>query len=375
MHQPEQPGQGGTGRPYVVLAVDDRPTNLELLEQMLSLEGYRVVPAENGIAALEVAAAVEPDIILLDVDMPDLDGIETCKRLKSDPRFRDVPVVFLSGLAETLNKTRAFAAGGVDYITKPFEIAELYARVATHVRIKELQRRLERSNEKLSELVQEQVREISDSQMAALVALASLTETRDDITGNHIRRVQEYCRSLAARLSSEPDFSELIDEVYVETIYQASILHDIGKVAIPDEILLKPGPLDPSEFEAMKVHTMMGARALERARFRYPNNGFINMGIEIARSHHERWDGSGYPDGLAGEAIPVAARIVAVADVYDALRSHRSYKAALGHQESCRILIEGDSRTRPEHFDPRLLRAFEDISSRFEEIKCLFDDE
>ncbi|MGH9425029.1 MAG: HD domain-containing phosphohydrolase, partial [Terriglobia bacterium] len=290
-------------------------------------------------------------------------------------RLKKIPVIFLSSLSETVDKVKAFAVGAVDYITKPFQPQEVQARVATHLKLYYLQGELERHNQHLQELVQEQVKEIVDSHMATIFALAKLAESRDDDTGNHIRRVQAYCKVLALRLGRQALLDLNIDDAYVADLFHTAPLHDIGKVGIPDAILLKPDRLTPEELAVMKTHTLIGASTLEEVLRGYPDNMFVKMGLKIARSHHERWNGSGYPDGLTGEAIPLAARILALADQYDALRNARPYKPPFAHKKACDIIIEGDGRTMPEHFDPRALQAFIDSREQFESIFKNFRDE
>jgi putative two-component system response regulator len=303
-----------------------------------------------------------------------MNGFEVCRRLKAEARLKEIPVLFISALDETNDKVEAFTAGGQDYVTKPFQVEELYARVKTHLRLRKMQLELEKHNLHLRELVEEQVREISDSQLATILALSKLSECRDEETGHHIERTQSFCEILAACLRRNSRDAPVIDDAFVVQIRRAAPLHDVGKVGIPDAILLKPGPLNHDEFEIMKTHTLIGAQALKAVADRYPKNNFLNMGVCIARSHHERWDGSGYPDGLAGEAIPLAARIMAMADIYDALRSKRPYKEPFSHEQTCRIILEGDGRTKPEHFDPQILAAFKTVESEFNRIRTKLTD-
>ena len=347
--------------PKTILIVDDTPENLRVLLELLKQQGYKVRAAPNGKLALQAAASEPPDLILLDVMMPEMDGYEVCRRLKQDDKLREIPVVFLSALGETVDKVRAFDAGGVDYVTKPFEFAEVRARVELHLRLRRLQVQLEAHNRELQDRVEEQVREISDSQMATIVALARLAESRDKGTGKHIERVQIYCRLLASHLREHATGPDRVSEAFIENIFRASPLHDIGKVAIRDSILLKPGPLTPAEFDEMKAHTTLGAQTLEEVQKAYPKNGFVRIGIEIARSHHERWDGTGYPLGLAGTDIPLSARIMAVADSYDAARSRRFYKPALPHAECCAAIY----RRSGSYLDPALVEAFRAVEDRF----------
>ncbi len=268
--------------------------------------------------------------------------------------LRDVPVIFISARNEIMSKVKAFGMGCVDYITRPFESEEVRTRVKTHLRLRNMQIELKNQNHHLERLVEQKVHEISDSWIATVMALAKLAESRDDDTGNHLERVQVLCRMLAENLAQLPFYYGTIDRDYIYNIYHTSPLHDIGKVGIPDSILLKPGKLDEQEFDVMKEHTVIGAQTLEAVRQRYQGNVFIDMGIAIARFHHERWDGSGYPDGLAGDKIPLCARIMAVADVYDALRSRRCYKEAMPHENAVEI-IRGLKGT---HFAPDVVDTF-----------------
>lgn len=347
-----------------ILVVDDTIANLQLLGGMLKEHGYRVRPVPSGPLALQAAHRDPPDLILLDITMPEMNGYEVCARLKADPQLSGIPVVFISALGETMDKVKAFAIGGVDYVTKPFQCDEVRARVATHLSVRRLQRELEAHNRDLNERVQEQVREISESQMATIHALAKLAESRDDATGRHIERVQEFCRLLAESLSRMSRYRNVIGPEFIANVHHAGPLHDIGKVAIPDRILLCPGKLSADDLAVMRSHAVRGAQTLEGIREKYPRNGFINLGISMARSHHERWDGRGYPDGLVAEQIPLAARIMAVADVYDALRAKRCYKPALNHEESCAVILQGAGT----QFAPDVVEAFREQQPAFREV-------
>lgn len=347
----------------MIMIVDDRPTNLELLETILLHDGHEVNSFPLGRLALAAAIQNPPDLILLDVNMPEMDGYEVCSHLKANPQLSDIPVIFLTALSSAEDKLRCFRAGGVDFVAKPFQIEEVLARVNSHLRLRRLQRAMEDDNSRLQELVQVQVNKIARGQMATIFAIARLAETRDLETGRHLERIQTLCRLLATKLSEHPKYRKTISRVWIDNIFHASPLHDIGKVAIPDSILLKPGPLSPEEFAIMKTHAVLGAGTLRAVHEKYPDNDFIEMGIQIAERHHEHWDGSGYPDGLAGEAIPISARILAVADCYDALRSVRGYKPAMPHNET-RAIILGESG---KHLDPIVVEAFDEISDTFQD--------
>lgn len=334
-----------------IVIVDDAPENLKVLTGMLQGQGYEVRPVTSGESAIRAIRNKPPELILLDINMPDMNGYEVCETIKSDPLLRDIPIIFISALTETMDKVRAFSVGGVDYITKPFQMEEVNARVKTHLKLQLLLTNLEA-------VVSSQISEITESQTATILAMARLAQSRDDNTGTHLERVQGYCRLLAQGLRNMPRYLPIIDERFINLIYEASALHDIGKVGIPDHILLKPGKLAQEEFEIMKGHTVIGASTLEAVLFSYPQNEFVEMGIQVARWHHEKWDGTGYPDGLFGEAIPIPARIMALADVYDALKSERCYKRAFDHEECCRIIIEESGKL----FDPEIVAVFNTVS-------------
>jgi putative two-component system response regulator len=347
-----------------IMVVDDAPANLQLLSSMLEEQGYTLRPVPSGKLALQAAKLQPPDLILLDIHMPEMNGYEVCERLKADEDLKGIPVIFVSALYDPADKATAFRVGGVDYITKPYQFEEVKARIETHLRLHHLQLKLESQNQDLQERVQAQINELAASQMATIFALARLAEYRDDDTGRHLERVQTFSRLLATRLGYIPKYTQKIDAAYIDNIYYASPLHDIGKIAIPDSILLKPDRLSYEEFEMMKMHTVLGAQNLEAVRQKYPQNAFINIGIEIARSHHERWDGMGYPDGLAEEKIPLSARIVMVADTYDALRSKRSYKVAYSHQKSVDAILSASCS----QFDPDVVDAFDALEEEFGEV-------
>ena len=347
-----------------VMVVDDNPANLKLMEEMLRPGGYEVSSFPRGRLALQAAAEAPPDLILLDINMPEMNGYEVCGLLKASSVLSDVPVIFLSALNALEDRLRGFRSGAVDYISKPFQMEEVHARVETHVKLRRLQRKMLDDNEKLQELVQAQVKKITDAQMETIFAIARLAESRDDKTGRHLERIQAYCGLLAAGLGESRRHRDVATKTWVRNIYLASPLHDIGKFAIPDHILLKPGPLTPEEFGVMKTHAALGAQTLREVHDKYPDNEFIGMGIDIARWHHERWDGAGYPDGLAGEAIPLCARVVALADSYDALRSERCYRPAVSHDEACDVIL----RESGKHFDPAVVEAFRELADMHRDV-------
>ncbi len=340
-----------------ILVVDDTPANLQLMTQMLTQQGYRVRLAPSGPLALQSINSNPPDLILLDINMPEMSGYEVCRHIKTHEQWRSIPIIFISALGEVTEKIKAFRAGGLDYITKPFQFEEVEARVATHLSLSQYQNRLEK-------MVNEKIQEIYESHMATIHAMAKLCESRDDDTGCHLERVRHTCKLIAEELERNSLYRETIDKKFIQNIYYASVLHDIGKICIPDNILLKTGKLTPEEFEIMKEHAAIGVKTLESVFNAYPHNDFVKMGIIIARSHHEKWDGSGYPQGLAGEDIPLAARIVALADVYDALRSNRCYKEAFSSYMSREIIFDNKGY----HFDPVIVTAFINIEPKIVEI-------
>ncbi len=342
-----------------VMVVDDVPEILSLLTSMLSRSGYQVVACGSGAEALAVAEANPPEVILLDILMPGMDGFQVCDQLQHNPKLKDIPVIFTTGLDDTENKIKAFSLGGVDYITKPFHFEELEARVWTQIRLHMLKRSL--AAQKLNE---EKIRALLVAQQATIFALAKLAEYRDEDTGTHLERVREYCRLLAVNLREESSYGPSIPADFAEQIYHASPLHDIGKVAIPDGILLKPGKLTPEEFAVIMKHPVVGGEYLQDVYNNYCSNVFIGMGIEIALYHHERWDGKGYPDGIIGKNIPLSARIMAVADCYDALRADRCYRKGFSHAQVKLMILEESGS----HFDPEICKSFLALEAEFEKI-------
>jgi putative two-component system response regulator len=355
-----------------LLAVDDTPSNLRMVTAVLS-PAFKVRVATSGAQALAlVRQAPTPDLILLDVMMQGMDGYEVCRQLKAEPLTAAIPVIFLTARTDAEDETRGFELGAADYVTKPINPAVLQARVRAHLAQKSWRDFLENQNDTLERQVRERTAQVQKVQDATILAMASLAETRDNETGHHILRTQRYVDVLARHLREHPRFSAELSEGSIQLMVKSAPLHDIGKVGIPDHILLKPGRLTPDEFAIMKTHTTLGLQAIERAEASLEGeDAFLRYAKEIAHSHQEKWDGSGYPLGLAGDAIPLSARLMALADVYDALISARVYKPAFSHEEACRIIGEG----RAQHFDPDVGDAFVANASRFAEIAAALRDE
>lgn len=341
--------------PPTLLIVDDNAENLTLLGELLHAT-YRVRAAASGERALQLARLEPvPDLILLDIMMPGMSGHEVLERLRADPVTHDVPVIFTTAMDAEEDEERGLALGAVDYITKPLRPPIVLARVRTHLELHAARQCLRRDNLALEAEVDRRLREKQLVQDVTIRALARLAETRDHETGDHILRTQEYVRALARRAAAHPRFVDRLDDARIELIAKSAPLHDIGKVGIPDGVLLKPGRLDPEEWAVMQRHAALGAEAIARAEAdTHEAVPFLQVAKQIARHHHERWDGTGYPDGLAGEAIPLPARLMAIADVFDALISQRVYKRALP-MEQARTIMAG---LRGSHFDPDLLDLF-----------------
>ena len=339
----------------VILIVDDAAENLHILSELLR-QDYRVLAVTSGEACLRVASSpLKPDLILLDVMMPGMDGYAVLARLRENPVTRDIPVVFLTALADAGREEHGLQLGAADYITKPIVPAVVLARVNTQLEAKLARDWLKDQNATLETEIMHRMAENDLTQRVSIRALAHLAEMRDPETGNHILRTQGYVQKLADSLRSHPRFSAILSERYIDLLTRSAPLHDIGKVGIPDNILLKPGKLTAEEWVIMQTHARLGSEAIEQAErdIEMPLD-FLLLAKEIAHWHHEKWDGSGYPDRLAGDAIPVSARLMAVADVFDALISVRVYKRALPYAEAREIIAAGRGR----HFDPDVVDAF-----------------
>jgi len=347
-----------------ILVVDDEKFYIDIVVELLNGD-FKVVVAMDGEQALRRAEIDPlPDLILLDVMMPDMSGYEVCKQLKANPITKDIPVIFLTVKSEVADEVQGFELGAVDYILKPVSPPVIRARVATHLALNWARRQLADNNNLLEERVQERTAELNRTKDVAIYCMASLAETRDAETGKHILRTQNYVRILAQGLKDHPRFSGYLSDDIIQMLYKTSPLHDIGKVGVPDHILLKPGKLTPDEWVEMKKHAFYGYEALRRAEEELGSTDFVQMAREIAYSHHEKWDGSGYPRGLKGDEIPVSGRLMAVADVYDALISHRVYKSPRPHEEAVESIVQASGS----HFDPDIVDQFVVLQKEFQEI-------
>jgi putative two-component system response regulator len=368
-----------------ILVVDDTPDNLKLMSGLLK-EDYKVKIANCGEFALEIAQSDSPpDLILLDIMMPEMDGYTVCFHLKANPKTEHIPVIFLTAKTEVSDETRGFELGAVDYITKPISPPIVLSRVKAHLAVKKMQDMMRDENSIMKKMqdflsdqnsfleseVQKRTAEVNAIQDVTIHAMASLAETRDSDTGNHIRRTQQYVKVLAEKVRDNPRFSHFLNDKNIEMLFKSAPLHDIGKVGIPDKILLKPGKFTDEEFEIMKTHTTLGRNAILQAEkelgIEVP---FLKFAKEIAYYHQEKWDGSGYPMGLAGNDIPISARLMAVADVYDALISRRVYKTGMPHEKAVQIIGEGKNT----HFDPDIVDAFIELQDEFKAIAARFVD-
>ena len=337
-----------------VLIVDDQEVNVLLLERMLRSAGYSSITSTTHPSEVRVLhAANRYDLILLDLQMPGMDGFQVMEGLKEIEPDGYLPVLVVT--AQPGHKLRALQAGAKDFVSKPFELAEVLVRVRNMLEVRLLHRELNNHNEMLEQRVRERTADLQESYLETIFTMVRAAEHRDDETGAHVQRISYYSRELATLLG--------LDQEFVDTIFFASPMHDIGKIGIPDHILLKPAGLTPEEWTVVKGHTSMGAKILGNGKSPY-----LRMGAEIALDHHERWDGGGYPNGKRGEATPLPARIVNLCDTYDALRSKRPYKPAFDHPKAMGIITHGDGRTQPGHFDPAVLAAFTRGHQAFRDI-------
>ncbi len=357
--------------PSTILIVDDAPENLAILNELLQ-PIYLVRVATSGEKALQIVASSSmPDLIMLDVIMPGMDGYEVFTRLRSNPRTSNIPVIFVTAMDSAEAELRGLEAGAVDYITKPVNPILVLARVRNQLELKHARDCLHNQNVFLEAEVARRMGENLLIQEVSIHALAHLAETRDPETGNHLRRTQGYVHALASFLQDLPRFSNFLTPANIEVLTKSAPLHDIGKVGIPDHILLKPGKLTPEEWEIMKTHAEIGSKAIEQAERDITRPvEFLTLAKEIAHWHHERWDGSGYPDGLAGEAIPISARLMTLADVFDALINRRVYKDAMPLSAAHDIIVAESGR----QFDPDVVLAYCALVGTFQAIATRYSD-
>ncbi len=349
-----------------ILIIDDERFYINVLVELLK-DDYQLYIAKSGEQALRRIADNLPDLILLDIMMPAMDGYQTCLQLKELPTAVDIPVIFLTGKTDQAAEAKAFDYGAVDFISKPIVSSTVLARIKTHISLVQSRHALEQQNHLLEDKVRERTHEIELVQDAAIYSLTMLAEARDHETGAHIQRTQLFIKALAEALQSHPKFQAFLDDKTIQMLYKSAPLHDIGKIAVPDRILKKPGKLTDEEMLEMQKHTTYGGDALKNAEKRAGSSSFLRFAREIAYSHQEKWDGSGYPDGLQGEQIPISARLMAIADVYDALVNERVYKPAFSHQDAVTYI----EQQKGLHFDPDMVTAFLQIAPEFIKITQL----
>ena len=356
-------------KPLVIL-VDDNPANLRIGKNVLS-ERFAVATAPSADKMFGLLENNIPAMILLDVDMPEMNGYEAIKVLKSKPQTRDIPVIFVTGRTESHDELAGLSLGAIDYIIKPFQPSLLNKRIEVHLLVQAQKKKLEKQaaelkyfNDNLQKMVEEKTENVIDLQNALLKTMAELVECRDDITGGHIERTQKGIKILLDAIEEKGLYGDETKDWDIELLLQSSQLHDVGKISIDDSILKKPGKLTDEEFTAMKNHAAFGKKIIEKIETLAKENDFLKYAKIFAASHHEKWDGTGYPNGLKENAIPLLGRIMSIADVYDALTSVRPYKKAFPHDEAVRIIVESSGT----QFDPSLIEIFLKTAEQFREI-------
>lgn len=346
-----------------IMIIDDNVTNLNIAHMALKSK-YEVLLIPSGEKALKLFERLTPDLILLDVDMPGMDGFEVIKRIKqSSHPVRNVPVIFLTAKNDSNSEYDGLNLGAVDYITKPFSYPLLLKRVDLHLQLQGYSQRLEK-------MVEEKTKVISELQYSIVHVMSDMVERRDGSTGHHLLRTQNYLKILFGEVKKQNIYKDELKDIDEDLYIHASQLHDIGKISIPDSILLKAGRLSASEFEVMKTHTVLGEEAIRSTMTGMQETKFLEIAASFAGTHHEKWDGTGYPRALRNLEIPIEGRLMAIADVYDALISERPYKRPFSHQNAKRIILEGCGT----HFDPLLTAVFETVSDEFQSVAKDFSD-
>ena len=354
---------------FTILIAEDNKLQSQILEDLITPLGYKVIKAFDGEETLEKAFRNLPDLILLDVVMPKLDGYKICKVLKKDNKTWFIPIIIITSLNKLNHNIKAIEMGADDFLTKPFNEILLSARIGSLIKVKSLNDQIAMHSVSLEQQVKERTSELQEAKNVTVFALAKLAECRDLETGEHLERIMNYSKIMAKELSTTKKYKNIINEEFVEMIYTSSSLHDIGKVGIPDRILLKPGKLTAEEFEIMKTHALIGGDALEAAEKKIKGESFLKLAKEIAYSHHEKFDGSGYPFGYKGDDIPIGARIMALADVYDAMTSKRVYKNKFSHEVTRNFIIANAEN----HFGPDIVQTFLNIENEFIRIKKIIN--
>ncbi len=356
-------------KPSILIATD-APDTLSFMAGLL-LNHYAVKTARTSAQVLKIATTEQPDVILLDIMTAELDGYEVCRRLKADSLTNQIPVIFLTNQTDPESEQLGMKVGAADYITQPVTPAILLSRVKAHFMVAANARTMRINSEYLEFEANKRARQMATWQNATILALASLVETRNLETSQHLKRTQHYVELLCKHLRKHPGFSDFLSSGRIQLMLHSVPLHDIGKVALAQQILQSRGPYQASEFEVMKTHCALGRDTLARAQASAPQDSeFFEIAKQIIHSHHEKWNGSGYPQGLAGTAIPIPARLMALADVYDALICERAYRAALSHEQAVQVIMEG----RGQHFDPDVVDAFLTVSEEFKALAARFAD-
>ena len=346
-----------------IMAVDDNPSNIQIIMNSLRSE-YNIRPFTSGRECIEYFSKGQTcDLILLDIEMPEFNGFDTIRVLKSMPQSKKIPVVFLTGVIETQSEVDGLTLGAIDYIYKPVNPVLLKKRIEVHLALEEY-------SNNLQQLVERKTETIEKLSHVTISTIVSVIGIRDQETSGHIHRTSAYVSALAEALRSRGFYTDRLTDESIKQLIRSAPLHDVGKVGIGENILNKPGKLTEEEFAVMKCHSIIGGEAFHEARLLMNEASFLDLAEQLARSHHEKWNGTGYPDGLAGEDIPLGARIMAIADVYDALISKRPYKDPMPHEKAVQIIIDG----RGSHFDPTIVDAFMTIEQDFDSIAKKFND-